>query len=117
MIIEQDVQNVKLRGRMIYSRPVMKDLNRSVDNAGMCGKMEYNDDWCIEEEKKYIFGGSAEVYLPTDLTTLHEHLRKEITNFFINVDQKLLSKEFREAMNEIKDIVIKIIDKQFGPRL
>jgi len=70
----------------------------------------YEDDWCIEEEKKYIFGGSAEVFMLSDLTILHEKILKSLESFFAEL-------KGTETTDYIKNKVFSIIDKKFGPHL
>lgn len=62
------------------------------------------DDWCIEEERKYIFGSTCDVFMPPALMKLHEELVKEI-------------EECTTISNECKTLVVGIIDKKFGPKL
>lgn len=62
------------------------------------------DDWCIEEELKYIFGSGCQVYMPQGLAILHEKLVKDIEEFF-------------KDDPELRDKVIWIIDARFGAHL
>jgi len=70
----------------------------------------YEDEWCIEEEKKYIFGGSAEIFMLNDIAILHEKLIKALDIFFNELTGN-------ETTDYIKHKVLSIIDKKFGPHL
>ena len=62
------------------------------------------DDWCVEEERKYIFGSTCDVFMPPALVKLHEELVKEIESDMAISD-------------DCKKQVVAIIDKKFGPKL
>jgi len=74
------------------------------------GEIMYEDEWCIEEEKKYIFGGSAEIFLYDDVAKLHAEICESLSGFF----NSLVGNETRDY---IKNKVLSIIDKKFGPHL
>jgi len=59
------------------------------------------DNWCIEEERKYIFGSTCDVFMPPAIMKLHEELIKEIESL----------EPFTKAN------VIKLINRKFGPKL
>jgi hypothetical protein len=61
------------------------------------------DDWCIEEERKYIFGSTCDVFMPPALAKLHDELIVEIQN------EATIPKD-------CADKVIKIINRKFGPK-
>ena len=75
-----------------------------------------NEDWCVEEERKYIFGGSCEVYMPPGLITLHKRLIDDFTNEAI-IKQERLYTEYDDGWNDALERVIDIINKRFGVNL
>ena len=68
--------------------------------------MHDEDDWSIEEERKYIFGTSCEVFFPSAIVELHSKIVEELRKYF--KDRKTPATE-----NEI----LYIINTKFGPHL
>ena len=66
------------------------------------------DDWCIEEERKYIFGSSCEVFMPPSLIVLHQHLKNDIDELFESI---------KCGHSVTAEDVKKIIDIRFGEQL
>lgn len=75
------------------------------------------DDWCVEEERKYIFGGSCEVYMPPGLIVLHKKLIDDLIKESIIREKHLLYTEYDEGWNDALECAIDIINKRFGVNL
>ena len=71
------------------------------------------DDWCIEEERRYIFGGSCEVYMPDGLVAFHKKLIDDLMGqSIINGDT-----EYVEGWNDALERAMDIVNKRFGVNL
>ena len=70
----------------------------------MCSKMY--DDWCIEEEKKYM-GESLEIYMPSGIDTLHDKLVEDIKRLHRN---PYYTADYYRGLDD----ALAVIDKRFG---
>jgi len=76
-----------------------------------------SENWCIEEERKYIFGGTCEVFMPAELAALHKRLVDDLLKESIIKRNHLQYTEFDDGWNEALERAIEIINKRFGANL
>lgn len=79
--------------------------------------MPYEEEnWCLEEERKYVFGGTCEVFMPPEIIALHKRLVDDLLKESV-IKKEHLYTEYDEGWNDALERAIAIINRRFGVNL